>query len=91
MGTGTGKVTARAKRGTIGRQDHTNYRKLRMLNNKVKTDYLVTIKTNIEMQMNMVPMNMIYSTALIKSFQIQMLTIKVHVKEFNIPIMVVVE
>ena len=46
------------------RRVHNDEMKLRMLNNKVKTDYLVTIKTNIEMQMNMVPTNITYSVAL---------------------------
>ena len=35
-----------------------------MINNKLEADFLFTMKTNIDMQMNMVPMNMTYSAAL---------------------------
>ena len=38
--------------------------KLLMLNNKVKSYFFVAMKTNKEMQMNMVPINMTYSLAL---------------------------
>ena len=46
------------------RRVHNDEMKLRMLNNKIKYDFLLAMKTNIEMQMNMVPMNMTYSAAL---------------------------
>ena len=45
-------------------QVHRDEIKLRMLNSKVKADFLVAMKTNIEMQMNMQPMVMTYSSAL---------------------------
>ena len=38
-----------------GQQVHRDKMKLRMLNSKVKADFLVAMKTNIEMQMNMQP------------------------------------
>ena len=47
-----------------GRQVHTDEMKLRMLNSKVRADFLVAMKTNIEMQMNMQPMQMTYESAL---------------------------
>lgn len=47
-----------------GRVLHTDNMKLRMLNKKVKADFLSVMKNNIEIQMNMVPTTMTYSTAL---------------------------
>ena len=47
-----------------GRQVHTDEMKLRLLNKKVRADFLATMKTHIEMQMSMVPMNMTYAGAL---------------------------
>ncbi len=47
-----------------GRIVHTDEMKLRMLNKKVRADFLSLIKTNIEMQMNMVPMTMTYASVL---------------------------
>ena len=37
---------------------HTDKMKLRLLNKKIKADFLITMKTNIEMQMNITPMTM---------------------------------
>ena len=47
-----------------GRQVHTDEMKLRMLNKKVKADFLNSMKTNIEMQMNMIPMTMSFVSAM---------------------------
>ena len=62
---------------------YTNEMRLRMLNKKLKVDFLVAMKTNIEMRMNMVTTNMTYSTALviyrirsIRSFRIHLLIIE---------------
>ena len=48
----------------IGRQVHTDMMKLRMINSKIRSEFLVTMKTNIDMQMNMQPMVMTYKSAL---------------------------
>ena len=47
-----------------GRVVHTDEMKLRMLNKKIKADFLSSMKTNIEMQMNMVPMVMTFESAM---------------------------
>ena len=47
-----------------GRQVHMDEMKLRLLNRKVRADFLSTIKTHIEMQMTMVPMVVTYTPAL---------------------------
>jgi hypothetical protein len=47
-----------------GHQIYTDVMKLRMLNTKVKADFLTTMKTNIEIQMNVTPMTMNYEAAL---------------------------
>ena len=47
-----------------GRQVHTDEMKLRLLNRKIRADFLSTIKTHIEMQMTMVPMVVTYASAL---------------------------
>ena len=47
-----------------GRQVHTDEMKLRPLNKKIRADFLGTMKTHIEMQMSMVPMNITYAGAL---------------------------
>ena len=47
-----------------GRQLHTDEMKLCLLNKKVRADFLGTMKTHIEIQMSMVPMNMMYTGAL---------------------------
>ena len=47
-----------------GRAVHTDTAKLRMLNNKIRADFLVNMKTNIQMRMNEVPMTMTYDSAL---------------------------
>ena len=49
----------------LGRQAHTDEMKLRLLNSKVKYEFLVTTETKIEIQMNMEPMAMIYDPALV--------------------------
>ena len=43
---------------------HTDEMKLRLLNKKIKANFLITMKTNIEMQMNITPMTMTYQNAL---------------------------
>ena len=48
-----------------GRKVHTYEMKLRLLNLKVKDNFLVAMKMNIEMQMNMVPMSVTYASAFI--------------------------
>ena len=47
-----------------GRQVHTDVMKLRMLNSKIRAYFLVAMKTNIEMQINMQPMVMTYTSTL---------------------------
>ena len=47
-----------------GRVVHTDDMKLRMLNKKVKADFLSVMETNIEIQMNMVLTTMTYTAAL---------------------------
>ena len=47
-----------------GRQVHTDEMKLQMLNKKVKADFLSAMKTNIEMQMNIIPMTMTFASAM---------------------------
>ena len=47
-----------------GQQVHTDEMKLHMLNKKVKADFLSSMKTNIEMQMNMIPMTMSFVSAM---------------------------
>ena len=47
-----------------GRQVHNDIMKLRMLNSKVRADFLVAMKTNIEMHMNTRPMVMTYTSSL---------------------------
>ena len=47
-----------------GRQVHTDEIKLRLLNKKIRADFLSTMKTHIKMQILMVPMNMSYAGAL---------------------------
>ena len=46
------------------RQFHTDVIKLRMINSKLRADFLVAMKTNIEMQINMQPIVMIYTSTL---------------------------
>ena len=43
---------------------HTDVMKLMMLNSKIRANFLVAMKTNIEMQMNMQPMVMTYTSTL---------------------------
>lgn len=47
-----------------GRQVHTDDSKLRMLNTKIKADFLSQMKSNIAMEMNKVPMTMTFDLAL---------------------------
>ena len=47
-----------------GHQVHTDVMKLRMLNSKVRADFIVAMKTNIDMKMSMQPMVMTYTSAL---------------------------
>ena len=47
-----------------GCQVHTDEMKLLLLNKKVRAYFLTIMKTNLEMQMNMVPINIAYSSAL---------------------------
>ena len=47
-----------------GRQVHTDEMKLRLLNRKVRADFLSTIKTHIKMQMTIIPMVITYTSAL---------------------------
>ena len=47
-----------------GRQVHMDEMKFRLLNRKVRADFLSTIKTHIEIQMTMVPMVVTYASAL---------------------------
>ena len=47
-----------------GCQVHTDVMKLRMLNSKIRADLLVEMNTNIDMQMNMKPMVMTYTSTL---------------------------
>ena len=47
-----------------GRPLYPDVMRLRMLNGKIKADFLTTIKTTIEMQMTVIPMTMTYNTAL---------------------------
>ena len=44
---------------------HTDEMKLCLLNRKIKADFLSTMKTNIEMQMNMTPMPVTFANALL--------------------------
>ena len=39
--------------------------KLRLLKSKVKADFLVAMRTNIQIQMNIVPITMTYTSALV--------------------------
>ena len=45
-----------------GRQVHTDVMKLRILNSKIRADFLVAMKMNIDIQMNMQPMVMKYTS-----------------------------
>ena len=47
-----------------GRPVYTNKSKLRMLNNKIRADFLLTMKTSIDMEMNKVPMTMTFDLAM---------------------------
>ena len=47
-----------------GHQFHTDVTKLRMLNSKIRSDFPVEMKTNIDMQMNMQPIVMTYKSTL---------------------------
>ncbi|MCP4745298.1 MAG: hypothetical protein GY874_04025, partial [Desulfobacteraceae bacterium] len=47
-----------------GRQVHTDEMRLRLLNKKIEADFLSSMKTNIEMQMNMVPMMMTFASVM---------------------------
>ena len=47
------------------RQVHMDEMKLKLLNLKMKADYLVSMKINIDMQMNMVPKSMTYASTLV--------------------------
>ena len=47
-----------------GYEVHTYEMKLCILNNKVREYFLTIINTNLDMQMNMLPMNITYSSAL---------------------------
>ena len=47
-----------------GRQVHINDMKLRMLNIKIRADFLVTMKTQVQMRMDEVPMTMTFESAL---------------------------
>ena len=47
-----------------GRRVYTNDAKLRMLNNKIRADFLLTMKTSIDMEMNKVPMTMTFEAAM---------------------------
>ena len=44
---------------------HTDEMKLCLLNRKIKADFLSTMKTNIEMEMNMTPMPVTFANALL--------------------------
>ena len=48
----------------VERQVHTDEMKLCMLNKKIKADFLSSMKTNIEMKMNMTPMTMTFTSAM---------------------------
>ena len=48
-----------------GRQFHTDEMKLRLLNSKVKAEFLVAMKMKIETKMNMVSMAMTFDPALV--------------------------
>ena len=47
-----------------GRAVYTNDAKLRMLNNKIRADFLLTMKTSIDMEMNKVPMTKTFEGAM---------------------------
>ena len=47
-----------------GRQVHTDDMKLRMLNSKIRADFLHNMKTNVQMEMNKTPTTMTYASAL---------------------------
>ena len=47
-----------------GRQIHTEKSKLRILNKKIRADFLTTMKTTIEIHMSITPMTMTNSSAL---------------------------
>ena len=48
----------------LGRQVQTDVMKLRMLNSKIIGDFLIAMKTNILVQINMQPMVMTYTSTL---------------------------